>query len=228
MPEIQIVAETGREPGTRASKRLRREGKVPGVVYGHGTHPIPVAVDARDLRHALNTEAGVNAVVNLTIDGTSHLTMPRVLQRHPVRHNVTHVDFQIVNRDEVVSAEVPVNLVGEATAVHRADGVIEQAMFALTVQATPDRIPAHIDIDISGLTVGDSIRIGDLVLPPGVSTDLDPEEAVLVAQGAQVSDLDLIPEADIEGLQELAAAQAAQEGGEDAAAAGEAGGATES
>ncbi|MBW3615412.1 MAG: 50S ribosomal protein L25, partial [Actinobacteria bacterium] len=186
-----------------------------------GADPVSVAVDARELRHALNTDAGVNALVNLSIDGKSQLTMARVLQRHPVRHNVTHVDFQIVNRDEVVSAEVPVNLVGEAIAVHRADGVIEQAMFALTVQATPARIPAHIDIDISGLNVGDSVRIGDLVLPPGVSTDLDPEEAILVAQGAQVSDLDLIPEADIEGLQELAAAEAAAEEADGGGAAAE-------
>ncbi len=211
MAEIQIVAETGRPPGTRASKRLRREGRIPAVVYGHGTDPISVSVDARDLRHALNTEAGVNAVVNLTIDGTSHLTMPRVLQRHPVRNNVTHVDFQIVNRDEVVSAEVPVNLTGEAIAVHQADGVVEQAMFTLTVQATPARIPSHIDIDISGLAPGEAIRIGDLRLPEGVTTELDPEEAIVVAQGAQVSELDLIPEADIEALQELAAAQAAAE-----------------
>ncbi len=224
MAEIQIVAETGRTPGTRASKRLRGEGKVPGVVYGHGAAPVAVAVDGRELRHALNTEAGVNVVLNLTIDGRAHLTMARVLQRHPVRHNVTHVDFQIVKADEVVSAEVTVNLTGEAVAVHRADGVIEQAMFALTVQATPGRIPSHIDIDISGLTVGESIRIGDVSLPAGVTTELDPEEAIVVAQGPQVSDLDLIAEADVEALQELAEAQEAAEA---AAAEGEPTGAAE-
>lgn len=224
MAEIQIVAETGRAPGSRASNRLRGEGKIPGVVYGHGTAPIAVAVDGRELRHALNTEAGVNVVLNLTIDGRAHLTMARVLQRHPVRHNVTHVDFQIVKADEVVSAEVPVNLTGEAVAVHRADGVIEQAMFALTVQATPGRIPSHIDIDISGLTVGESIRIGDVSLPAGVNTELDPEEAIVVAQGPQVSDLDLIAEADAEALQELAEAEEAAEG---AAAEGEPAGAAE-
>lgn len=224
MAEIQIVAETGRTPGSRASNRLRGEGKIPGVVYGHGTAPIAVAVDGRELRHALNTEAGVNVVLNLTIGGRDHLTMARVLQRHPVRHNVTHVDFQIVKADEVVSAEVPVNLTGEALAVHRADGVIEQAMFALTVQATPGRIPSHIDIDISGLTVGESIRIGDVSLPAGVNTELDPEEAIVVAQGPQVSDLDLIAEADAEALQELAEAEEAAEG---AAAEGEPAGAAE-
>jgi large subunit ribosomal protein L25 len=209
MAEIQLVAETGREPGTRASKRLRREGKIPGVVYGHGTDPVAVAVDARELRHALNTEAGVNALINLSIDGTSQLTMPRVLQRHPVRHTVTHVDFQVVSRDEVVSAEVQFQLVGEAIEVHNNDGVVEQALFGLTVNARPADIPAHIEVDISKLTIGDAIRVGDLQLPSGVTTDVDPEEAIVVAQGAQVSELDLIPEADIEGLQELAEAEAA-------------------
>ena len=229
MAEIQLVAETGREAGTRASKRLRREGKIPGVVYGHGTEPVPVAVDARELRHALNTEAGVNALINLSIDGTSQLTMPRVLQRHPVRHTVTHVDFQVVSRDEVVSAEVSFQLVGEATEVHHGDGVVEQALFALTVHARPADIPSHIEVDITNLTIGESIRVGDLKLPNGVTTDVDPEEAVVVGQGAQVSELDLIPEADAEALQELAEAQAAAEeagegeGGEGEGAEGEGG-----
>ena len=212
MAEIQLVAETGREPGTRASKRLRREGKIPGVVYGHGAEPVAVAVDARELRHALNTEAGVNALINLSIDGKSQLTMPRVLQRHPVRHTVTHVDFQVVSRDEVVSADVTFQLVGEATEVHNGDGVVEQALFSLTVNARPADIPTHIEVDISNLSIGEAIRVGDLKLPSGVTTDIDPEEAIVVGQGAQVSELDLIPEADAEALQELAEAQAAEEG----------------
>lgn len=213
MAEIQLTAETGREPGSRSSKRLRREGKIPGVVYGHGADPVSVAVDARELRHALNTEAGVNALVNLSIDGTSQLTMARVLQRHPVRNTVTHVDFQVVRRDEVISAEVQFAIVGEATAVHNNDGVVDQALFALTVNATPSAIPQHIEVDISKMQIGDAIRVGDLKLPAGVTTDVDPEEAIVVAQGAQTSELDLIPEADIEGLHELAEA-AAEEAGE--------------
>jgi large subunit ribosomal protein L25 len=222
MAEIQLVAETGREPGTRASKRLRREGKIPGVVYGHGAEPVAVAVDARELRHALNTEAGVNALINLSIDGKSQLTMPRVLQRHPVRHTVTHVDFQVVSRDEVVSADVSFQLVGEATQVHNGDGVVEQALFSLTVHARPADIPSHIEVDISDLAIGEAIRVGDLKLPSGVTTEIDPEEAIVVGQGAQVSELDLIPEADAEALQELAEAQAAaEEAGEGAEGEGE-------
>ena len=206
MAEIQLTAETGREPGTRSSKRLRREGKVPAVVYGHGADPVAIVVDARDLRHALNTEAGANALVNLSIDGNHQLTMARVLQRHPVRNTVTHVDFQVVRRDEVVSADVSFTLVGEAKNVTNNDGVVDQSLFSLTINATPSTIPSHIEIDISGLSIGDAIRVGDLTLPAGVTTDVDPDEAIVVAQGAQVSELDLISEADAEALAELAEA----------------------
>ena len=226
MAEIQLVAETGREAGSRSSKRLRREGKIPGVVYGHGQEPLAVAVDARELRHALNTEAGVNALINLSIDGKNTLTMPRVLQRHPVRNSVTHVDFQVVSRDEVMAADVPFRLVGEAKEVTNNDGVVEQALFALTIHATPSAIPSHIEVDISDLTIGDAIRVGDLKLPAGVTTEVDPEEAIVVGQGAQTSELDLIPEADIEGLHELAeavAAEEAAEGGGEGAEGGDAG-----
>ena len=187
MPEITIVADTGRRPGTRPATRLRREGKIPGVIYGHGIAPIPVAVDGRDLRAALSTDAGVNALLSLSVDGQSHLTMARVIQRHPVRHTVIHVDFQIVRRDEVMSVEVQVTLTGDAEAVHRDDGVVAQEMYSLTVKATPDRIPHSIEVDISALEVGSTIRVGDLRLPPGVSTDVDPEVPVVVGQPPQAA-----------------------------------------
>jgi large subunit ribosomal protein L25 len=212
MPEIQLTAETGRKPGSRPSRRLRAAGKVPGVVYGHGIDPIAVAVDVRDLRHALNTEAGGNALLNLKVDGADHLTMAKVLQRDPVRNTVNHVDFQIVRRDEIVSADVPVQLRGDAHDLHVAGGVVDQQMFTVAVYATPANIPAHIEVDVSALQIGDSIRIADLVLPSGVTTELDPEEAVVVGQPPQGSELDLIPEADVEALQELAAAQEAEGG----------------
>lgn len=187
MPEITIVADTGRKPGTRPAARLRREGKIPGVIYGHGIDPIPVAVDGRDLRAALSTDAGVNALLSMKVEGQSHLTMARVIQRHPVRHTVVHVDFQIVRRDEVMSVEVPVTLVGEAEAVHRDDGVVAQELYSLTVKATPDRIPHALEVDISALEVGATIRVGDLKLPAGVSTDVDPEAAVVVGQPPQAA-----------------------------------------
>ena len=221
MAEITLRAETGRPSGTSASKRLRREGKIPAVVYGHGMDPIPVAVDGRELRHALTGESGLNALVNLQLDGASHLTMAKVLQRHPVRGTVVHVDFQVVRRDEVVTADVPIHLVGEAKAVQADGGVVENPLTSLTVQATPALIPTVIEVDITDLAIGDAVRVGDLKIPSGVSTDVDPDETVVIAQGQQVSELDLIPEADAEALQELAEAQgaAADEAAEGGAAA---------
>jgi len=236
MAEITLKAETGRESGSSASKRLRREGKIPAVVYGHGIDPVSIAVDARELRHALTGEAGTNALLNLQLDSGNQLAMAKILQRDPVRGVVTHVDFQVVRRDEVVHADVPITLVGEAKAVLSEGGIVENPLTALTVVATPTTIPNGIEVDVSALTVGDTIRVGDLSLPTGVTTEVDPGEPVVVAQGQQVSELDLIPEADAEALQELAeaqeaaAAEAAQgaegaageaEGGESAPAEGE-------
>ena len=222
MAEITLTAESGRALGSRSSGRLRAAGKIPGVVYGHGIEPLPVAVDARALRAALTTDSGLNALLNIEVDGASHLTLARELQRHPVRHTVVHVDFQVVRRDEVISAEVPLTLVGEAEAVHRGDGVVEQQLFSLTVHATPARIPNGIDIDISGLSIGDAVRVGDLPLPSGVTTDTDPDVTVVVAQPPQVSDADLMTEAEQEAAAEAEAEAAAEagdaEGGEPAAA----------
>ena len=217
MAEITLPAETGRALGSRSSGRLRAAGKIPGVMYGHGTEPVPVAVDARALRAALTTESGLNALLNLQIDGRSHLTLARELQRHPVRHTVVHVDFQVISRDEVVAAEVPVALVGEAEAVHRGDGVVEQQLFNLTVHAKPGSIPNEIEVDLGALAIGDTVRVGDLKLPPGVTTDVDPEQPVVVAQPPQVSEADLLTEAEQE------AAAAAEAEAEAAAEAGEGG-----
>lgn len=222
MAEITLPVESGRPIGSRSSGRLRAAGKIPGVVYGHGIDPLPVAVDQRALRAALSTDAGHNALLNLQVDGASHLTLARELQRHPVRHNVTHVDFQIVRRDEVMSVDVPIALMGEAAAVHRADGVLDQQVFSLTVQATPALIPNSIDIDVSGLTIGDAVRVGDLTLPEGVATDVDPDVAIVIAQPPQVSEGDLLTEADVEAAEAAEAAAEAEgeatEGGEAPAA----------
>lgn len=179
MPEIVLNAEVGRTSGSSSSRRLRAAGKIPGIVYGHGTEPVSVAVAARDLRVALNGEAGTNALLSLQADGTSYLTIARELQRHPVRGTIVHVDFQIVRRDEVIGATVPITLVGEAIEVHHGDGLVDQQLFALPVHAKPADIPTSVEVDVSGLTIGGIIRIGDLVLPEGVGVDLEDDVAVV-------------------------------------------------
>ena len=168
------------------SRRLRREGKIPGVIYGHGTDPLPVAVGARELRVALNGEAGANQLLSLDTGSGTYLTLARDMQRHPVAQTVTHVDFIIVRRDEVISADVPITLVGEALEVQHGDGLVEQQMFTLPINAVPADIPSGLEADISELTIGGQIRVSDLTLPPGVTTEVDPETAVAIGQPPRV------------------------------------------
>lgn len=179
MPEIVLQAEAGRPLGSSAARRLRKEGKIPGIVYGHGSEPVAVAVVGRELRAALTGDAGTNALLSLQADGKRYLTIARELQRHPVRGTVTHVDFQIVRRDEVIGADVQVVLVGEAIEVNHGDGLVDQQLFVLPVHAKPADIPTSVEVDISGLTIGGIIRIGDLQLPGGVAVDLDADVAVV-------------------------------------------------
>src|SRR5439155_18939994 len=138
MAEITLPAHSGRTTGSRPSNRLRGEGKVPATVYGLGGDAVSVAVDWRNLRHALTTEAGMNALINLEIDGhASELTIVKEMQRHPIKRNVLHVDFLRVSRDVAIEVEVPIVLTGEAEEVTRNDGVVDQALFHLTVKAKP-------------------------------------------------------------------------------------------
>jgi large subunit ribosomal protein L25 len=195
MADVTLAAEVGRPLGSRATRRLRRQGKIPGVIYGHGTDPVAVAVPARELRIALNGEAGANQLLSLETGTSTYLTLAREMQRHPIAQTVTHVDFQIVRRDEVISADVSNVLIGEALEVHHGDGLVDQQMFTLAINARPADIPTSVELDISGLSIGDQLRVSDLSLPAGVTTDVDPETAVAIGQPPRVVTL----EAEVEG-----------------------------
>ena len=181
MDEIVLTAATGRTVGTRPSRRLRATGDIPAVVYGLDQEPVTVTVEWPELRRAITTEAGLNAVIQLEIDGDRHLSIVKDIQRHPVRRDVLHVDFIRIDPDREVVVDVPIVFVGDAEEVTNNDGMVDQNLFALTISSTPGNIPTEIEIDISALTIGDSLRVGDLVLPQGVSTEVDPDDAVAVA-----------------------------------------------
>ena len=221
MAEVVLAAEVGRPLGSRAVRRLRREGKIPGVIYGHGTEPVPIAVVARELRAALNTEAGANQLLSLETGAGTYLTIAREMQRHPIAQTVTHVDFVIVRRDEVISADVPITLVGEALEVHHGDGLVEQQMFTLPIRALPGAIPTVIEADISELTIGGQVRVSDISLPEGVTTETDPETAIAIGQPPRVVTLEE-EAAEVEG-EEGAAAETAEPSGEAAETTGEEG-----
>lgn len=187
MAEVTLVAEPGRATGSSESRRLRAAGRVPAVVYGSGVDPVSVSVDGRELRIALSGEAGTNQLLELHVGSDKHLALARVLQRHPVRYTVTHVDFQVVGRDQVVSADVPIILVGHAKSVEQDKGLVEQHLTSLTVRATPSQIPNSIEVDVTALTVGEAVRVGDLALPAGVTTDVSAEETVVVGSATRAT-----------------------------------------
>jgi large subunit ribosomal protein L25 len=215
MPDIALVAEARAERGSSSSRRTRTDGRIPAVIYGHGIDPLPITVEARDLRGALNAQARGSVLFNVEVGGTSHLVVAKEIQRHPVRNTVSHVDFQVVRRDEIISATVAITLVGEATKVTRAGGVIEHALLHLVVRAKPGDVPASIEVDIEGLEVGQAIRVADLNLPSGVTADLDPEMPVVIAatpHGMELSEAEEVAAAEEEAAGE--AEEGASEAGE--------------
>lgn len=181
MSELLLSAESGRQGGTRPSRRLRREGKVPGVVYGLDVDPVVVSVDWPALRKAITTDVGLNALITLEIDGDRALAVVKELQRHPVRRDVIHVDFMRVTEDQTIDVDVPVVLEGEARNVTMYDGMVDQSMYSMTVSVKPADVPEQIVVDISELELGETVKVSDVVLPAGVVSAIDPDETIAIA-----------------------------------------------
>ena len=222
MEEVTLVADVGRPVGKSAARKIRRDGKVPAIVYGLGSDPEPVAVPSRELQHILHGAGGANTLINLDMSGKNDLVLARQVVRHPVRHTLVHVDFVRVRRDQAVSAEVPVHLIGEAVGV-KDGGLLEQDTFTLSIEAKPADLPAGIEADVSHLGIGDHLTVAELKLPPGVVSTQDASD--LVAHVSQPRGLELPEEAEAAEAEEAEAAEggegAAVEAGEGAASAEE-------
>jgi len=180
MAELRLTARlrTSDEIGSAPSRRLRREGLVPGTVYGHGREPSSIAVEYKPLYRALTTDAGLNALINLDIEGgTDELTMPRAVEKHATRDEILHIDLLIVSRTEKISTEVPISLSGDPVGLQDG-GLLDQTMYLLAVSAFPGSVPDSIEADVSGLGVGDTLTVADLVVPDDVDVNADPEAAV--------------------------------------------------
>ncbi|MHB8333732.1 MAG: 50S ribosomal protein L25 [Acidimicrobiales bacterium] len=185
MSQVTLNASTSRTTGSRTSRRLRSAGSIPGVVYGVGSEPLAVAVNAKEFRTAVSGEQGLNTLLELDADGRRFLVMAREIQRHPVRGTVAHVDFQIVDPTKPVVADVALHIIGDAVEVRHADWEVDQQLFSLELRTRPDQIPTHIDVDISELRVGGTIRVADLVLPAGVEPVGDPATAVVATHAGR-------------------------------------------
>ncbi|MDQ1519682.1 MAG: large subunit ribosomal protein [Actinomycetota bacterium] len=212
MPEANLTAEIRRETGKRPAGRFRREGRVPAVVYGLGTDTQSVTVPARELQHILTGGAGSNTLITLRVEGSDQLALAREIQRDPLKGSVLHVDFIRVRADQTVTADVPLHLTGEAEGVSLG-GILEQALFTLTIEALPGDIPNAIEADISALNMGDQLRVSELTMPSGVVTSLDGEELVAQVVAPRVAEEPVTGVPAEEGAEgEAPAAEGAAEG----------------
>ena len=181
MSQTTLVAQTGRETGSSAARRLRAADAIPGVLYGQGMAPLSVSVGRRDLRLALSGPAGFNTVLSLEVDGKKYPAVIKEVQRHPVKRNVHHIDFLQINMKELLTVAVPLHLEGEAKAVMAQGGLVDPAVDTIEVECTPDDMPNQFVVDISDMQPGDVIRLSDLTMPKGVTALGDPDMHIVAA-----------------------------------------------
>lgn len=223
---VTLTAESGRPLGSSASRRLRREGRIPAVVYGLGGDPVPVSVPWTELRQALTTEAGMNALIDLRVDGQRALTIVWDLQRDHLKRAVTHVDFLRIDPEAELEVEVPITLTGEPEDLTHEGGLVDQVLYSILVRAKPDAIPNELEVDITDISLEEPVTVAQLTMPEGVATDLDPEEPIATgyipravieeeeAEEAEEGELEVEGEAAPEG-EEAEAEGEAEAGGDD-------------
>jgi large subunit ribosomal protein L25 len=202
MPETVLTAETGRTTGSASARRLRADGKIPAVVYGHGMEPMSISVDRRELRQALSGGAGLNTILDVTVEGNVYPSIIKDIQRHPVKRSVQHIDFIQVNLNEEIVVAVPVILEGESKEVEQYNGLIDLAMQELEVRTTPRSIPDNITIDVSEMTMDTVIRVEDIPLPSGVVAEAAPDAVVVTViamRGTELDEEEAAAEGDAEG-----------------------------
>ena len=175
--EQRLVASSRADAGKGVARKLRAAGSVPGVLYGHDTAPVQIAVDARDLSRVLHTSAGANVLVDLVVDGKEHLAMPREVQRDRIHDLFLHVDFLAVSRTEKVTVTVPIRLIGTAVGV-KEGGILDHHLWEVSVSCLPGDVPEHVDADVSELGIGDHISVSDLGAPSGVTILTHADETV--------------------------------------------------
>ena len=189
--------------GSRASRRLRRDGRVPAVVYGTSFDTKAVHVGSRDLYGVLRTEAGLNAIIELDIDGSTLLAIAREIQRDPIRGDISHLDFIQVRLDTEIDAEVGIDYIGIPEGVKNAGAIVETLEASIVITALPNAIPSVIEINIEHLELHDTLKVADLPELEGVVYSLEPDHSLLTV---------VLPAAEIEPEVELLEGEEGEEG----------------
>jgi large subunit ribosomal protein L25 len=205
VPEVRIAAEPRTEFGNGGARRTRRAGKIPAVLYGHGTDPRHISVPTREFEHALRTD-GANVLLDLQLADGSELALPKSIQRDPVRGGIEHLDLILVRRGERMNVDVAIHVVGDVVS----GGMLDQSLTTLAVSAEATNIPSGFEVSIEGLEIGDSVHASQVKLPDGVEISGDPEQLVLHIVAAPTA-----AQMEAEGageVEEGAAGEAAAEG----------------
>ena len=217
----KLIVKKREHLGSRETRRLRRQGIIPGVLYGRG-EPISISIEERELRRALTGASGLHSILDVEIDGTgaAHASILKDYQVDKVRGGVTHVDLHEVRLDQTITATVSVHLIGGENAPGvKEGGVLSQPLREIQVEALPLEVPEHIDLDVSHMTTGDTLRIGDITFQEGVKLLDDPDTVVATLTApTRVVEPEEVEGEEVEG-EEGEAAEG--EAGEDAAAEGE-------
>src|SRR5215468_11676139 len=177
---IKLEVKEREHRGSADARRLRRDGYIPGVLYGRGKQPHAICVPERDLRRVLTGAGGLHAILDVVLEGqkTTHASILKDYQQDPIRGHISHIDLQEVRLDQPIQASVTVQLVGEPVGA-KEGGVLSQVQREINVEALPMEIPDHVDLDVSGMAIGDTMRLADLAPMDGVTYLDNPEETVL-------------------------------------------------
>jgi large subunit ribosomal protein L25 len=169
MASASLSAKVRTGLGTGDARKLRQGGEVPAVIYGHGRDPQSLTINTREVDKLLSQYSAGSTVIELSVDGTVAKTLIREIQRHPVKRNIIHIDFQQLVAGEKITVSIPLKFVGTADGVRNSGGILEEIMHVVHLRVDPAEIPSHIDVDVTPLTIGHSIHIRDLNLPAGVT-----------------------------------------------------------
>jgi large subunit ribosomal protein L25 len=190
--------------GKGAARKLRAAQMIPCVIYGHNRDPLALSVASRDLDRLLDRIAAETTVVELTIDGTMSRTLIREIQRHPFKREVLHVDFLELVAGEKVTVDLPIVLVGTPEGVRSSGGILDQILREISIEVDPVNMPSHVELDVSGLGINDSLHVSDLKVPEGVEVLADAEATVCVVSPPHIEEEPVAPEvgAEIEAAAE--------------------------
>ena len=191
--------------GKGAARSLRSRGQVPAVIYGHGRDPLSLSLNARDLDKMLGNIQAESTVIEVTVDGQTAKTLIREIQRHPIKRQILHVDFQALVAGEKVVVSIPIVLTGIPEGVRLEGAVLDQTLRELEIEVDPSNIPDHVELDVTNLVIGDSLHVSDIKLPEGVEVQDDPETSVAVVAAPRAV-IEEAPAAEaVEGAPEAAA-----------------------